>query len=190
MLLSLHERPYFLFPNVLERWSFQKNRTGIWSFLYHQERWYSFSPKMYHSLGGKWKMIFLKKKTKKKNMEIWYIHQIFRKDGFSIKIALEFDLSYIMRKDGISFSRRYDFFFRTKNERWFLKRYMEIWCFLYVGRGGISFSYEYEITLLPKKQRWSFPEKIHITFLTLLKKIIFILEKMILAFSVILWRPF
>ena len=35
--ITLHEKPYFLFPNVLKRWSFQKNRTGIWSFLYHQE---------------------------------------------------------------------------------------------------------------------------------------------------------
>ena len=61
---KLHGKPYFLFPNVLKRWSFQKNRTGIWSFLYHQERWYFFSPKIwYYSLGGKWKMIFLKKNT-------------------------------------------------------------------------------------------------------------------------------
>ena len=58
----------------------------------------------------------LSQKKKQKNMEIWYIHQIFRKDGFSIKIALEFDLSYIMRKDGISFSRRYDFYF--PNQKW------------------------------------------------------------------------
>ena len=43
---------------------------------------------------------------------------MFRKDGLSKKIALEYDLSYIMRKDGISFSRKYDFFFlRTENER-------------------------------------------------------------------------
>ena len=26
---SLHEKPYFPFPNVLEKWSFQKHRTGI-----------------------------------------------------------------------------------------------------------------------------------------------------------------
>ena len=26
---QLHEIPCFLFPNVLKRWSFQKNRTGI-----------------------------------------------------------------------------------------------------------------------------------------------------------------
>ena len=64
MLASLHKKPYFLFLNVLKRWSFQKNRTGIWSFLYHQEKWYFFSPKIsYYCLGGKWKMIFLKKKN-------------------------------------------------------------------------------------------------------------------------------
>ena len=34
-----------------------------------------------------------------------------RKDGLSKKIAQEYDLSYIMRKDGISFSRKYDTFF-------------------------------------------------------------------------------
>ena len=62
--ISLHEKPYSLFPNVLKRCLFQKNRTGIWSFLYHQEKWYFFFPKIwYYSLGGKWKMIFLKKNT-------------------------------------------------------------------------------------------------------------------------------
>ena len=55
--------------NVLNRWSFQKNRTGIWTFLlYYLERWYFFFPKIWsYSLDGKWKMIFLKK-----YMEIWY----------------------------------------------------------------------------------------------------------------------
>ena len=53
----------FFFANILKRWSSQKNSTGIWSFLYHQEIWYFFSPKIwYYSLDGKWKMIFLKKK--------------------------------------------------------------------------------------------------------------------------------
>ena len=28
-LLTMHEKPYFLFPKVLKRWSFQKNCTGI-----------------------------------------------------------------------------------------------------------------------------------------------------------------
>ena len=40
-----------------------------------------------------------------------------RKDGIFIKIALKYDLSYIMRKDGISFSQKYDVFLRTENER-------------------------------------------------------------------------
>ena len=31
--------------NVLERWSFQKNRTGIISFLYYLKRWYFFPRK-------------------------------------------------------------------------------------------------------------------------------------------------
>ena len=96
----------------------------------------------------------------KKYMEIWYILQMFRKDDLSKEIALEYDLSYIMRKDGISFSRKYDIFFTDgKWKMIFLKKYMEIWCFLYVGKGGISFSYKYEIILLLKKQRWSFLTK-------------------------------
>ena len=50
------------FSNVLKRWSFQKNHTGIWSFLYHQERWnFFFSKIWYFFYGGKWKMVFLKK---------------------------------------------------------------------------------------------------------------------------------
>ena len=49
--------------------------------------------------------------SKTKYMEIWYILQMFWKDGLSKKLALECDLSYIMRKDGISFSRKYDIFF-------------------------------------------------------------------------------
>ena len=42
---------------------------------------------------------------------------MFRKDGLSKKILLEYDLSYIMTKDDISFSRKYDIFLRTENER-------------------------------------------------------------------------
>ena len=61
-LLTLHGKPYFLFPDVLKRWSFQKNRAGIWSFLYCWERWYFFLQKIWsYPLDGKWKMTFLKK---------------------------------------------------------------------------------------------------------------------------------
>ena len=55
-------KPYFLSPDVLKRWSFQKNCIGIWSFLHYQERLYFFFPKIWsYTLDGKWKMIFLKK---------------------------------------------------------------------------------------------------------------------------------
>ena len=60
--IPLHEKPYFLFPSVLKRWSFQKCCTGIWYLLYSQETWYFFFPKISsYSLNGKWKMILLKK---------------------------------------------------------------------------------------------------------------------------------
>ena len=54
--------------NVLKRWSFQKNCTGAWSFLYYLQRW-SFFPGKHDifSLEEIWKMIFLKK-----YMERWY----------------------------------------------------------------------------------------------------------------------
>ena len=67
-------------------------------------------------------ILFFRRKMKddlfqKKYMEVWYILQMFRKDGLSKKLALEYDLSYIMKKDDIFFSRKY-FFLRTENERW------------------------------------------------------------------------
>ena len=53
--------------NVLKRWSFQKNRIGVWFFLYHQERWHFFFAKIWFFFtDGKWKMIFLKR-----YMKIW-----------------------------------------------------------------------------------------------------------------------
>ena len=50
------------FPNVLKIWSFQNNYTRTWSFLYYQERWVFFFPKIWtYSLNGKWSIMFLKK---------------------------------------------------------------------------------------------------------------------------------
>ena len=79
--LHCTENHIFFFPDVLKRWSFQKNCAGIWSFLHYQERLYFFFLKIWsYTLGGKWNMIFLKKYT-----EIWYLLQTFRKDGLSKK---------------------------------------------------------------------------------------------------------
>ena len=59
---TMHGKRYFLFPDVLKRWSFPKNYAGIWSFLYYWERSCFFFPKLWSdTLDGKWKMIFLKK---------------------------------------------------------------------------------------------------------------------------------
>ena len=49
------------------------------------------------------------------------------KDSLSKKITLEYNLFYIMRKDGISFSQKYDTFFTDgKWKMIFFKKYMEI----------------------------------------------------------------
>ena len=61
-------------------------------------------------------ILFFRRKMKddvsqKEYMEVWYVFQIFWKDGLSKNIALEYDLCYIIRKDGISFSRKNDIFF-------------------------------------------------------------------------------
>ena len=68
-----------------------------------------FSENMTYSLGGKWKVILLKK-----YMEIWYILQMFWKNVLSKKIILKYDLSCNIRKGGISFSWKDDIFSRRK----------------------------------------------------------------------------
>ena len=79
MCYTLHEKPYFVFPDVLKRWSFQKSCGGIWSFLYYRERWYFFFLKIWsYTVDRTWKMIFLKKYT-----EIWHFLQTFLKYGLS-----------------------------------------------------------------------------------------------------------
>ena len=81
--VSMHEKQYFLFPDVLKGWFFQKYCAGICSFLYYHERWYFFFSKIWSYLfDGKGKIIFLKK-----YMEIWFFLQMFWKDGPSKKIA-------------------------------------------------------------------------------------------------------
>ena len=176
LVAILHEKSYFLFPNVLKRWYFQKNCTGRWPLLYYQERWYFLFPKISsYSIDGKWKMIFLKK-----YMEIWYSFKCFEKMVFPKKNSTgiwSFLLYYVERwhffplkiwsycLDGkwkmtflekvhenvicssnapkrlpfqnrsrwntiflvlsgkmVFFSRKYDFFLWTENERWSFSR--------------------------------------------------------------------
>ena len=106
MELSLHGKPYFLFPDVLKRWSFQKNRAGTWSFLYYWEIWYfSFAKIWSYPLNEKWKMIFLTKNTRK-----YIFFKRSEKMVFSKRAAQGHDLSCITWKDGIFYPKTWYFF--------------------------------------------------------------------------------
>ena len=107
---TLHGKPYFLFPDVLKRWSFQKNCAGIWSFLYYWERWYFYFPKIWsypQTENERWS--FSKKYT-----EIWYFLQTFWKDGLFKRAALGYDISCIVWKDGIFSPKTWHFFLGQK----------------------------------------------------------------------------
>ena len=105
--MTLHGKPYFLFSDGLKRWSFQKIRVDIWSFLYYRKRLCFFFQKIWSdTLEGKWKMIFLKKKY----TEIWHFLQTFLKDGLFRKGCAGHDLSCIISKDGIFFPKTWYFF--------------------------------------------------------------------------------
>ena len=78
---SLHKKPYFLFPTSPKRQSFQKNCTGIWTFLYYQERQNFFLPKIWsYSLDGK-KYDF----SEKRKQKTWKYDAFFK---CSVKIAI------------------------------------------------------------------------------------------------------
>ena len=84
---TLHKKPYFLFPNVPKRSSFQKNCTRTWSFLYYQERCF-FPENM---------ILFSRQKMK---------------DDLSQKIYF-----CIFGKDAISFSYKHDITLQSKKQR-------------------------------------------------------------------------
>ena len=153
-------KPYFLFPDVLKRWYFQKNCAGIWSFLYYRERWYFFFPKIWsYTLDGKWKMIFLKKYT-----EIWYFLQTFWKYGLSkgCRAGTWSFLYYLER--WYFFPKTWYFFLNRKWETIFLKKYMEIY-FLCARTGVTNMAPRPSVK---KSQRWSYPAKIHLKVIDVL----------------------
>ena len=81
------------------------------------------------------------------------------KDNLSKKIALEYDLSYTMRKDGISFSQKYDIFFTDgKWKMIFLKKYTEIWYFLYVDKVVYLFPTNMKLHFCQKSKDDLFPK--------------------------------
>ena len=73
-------------------------------------------------------MIFLKK-----YMEIWYFLQMFWKDGLSKKNLTGTSFSFYYLETWYVFTRKYNIF--SLDGKWkmiFLKKYMEIWYFLYI----------------------------------------------------------
>ena len=105
---ALHVKPYFLFPDVLKRWSFQKNTRKYYIFFKLSE-----------------KMAFPKRAAPAHDLSciIWKDGIFFRKhdifpwaeskrrsfSGNTWKYGiLEYDLSIIIEKDDISFSRKDD----------------------------------------------------------------------------------
>ena len=92
----MHEKPFFLFPNVPKRWSFQKKSNWNMIFLVLSE-----------------KMIFLFPEDRQKRKEdlsqknAWK-YVFFKFDGLCKKIAQEYEYFCNIWKDGISF------FFRRK----------------------------------------------------------------------------
>ena len=126
--LSLPGKLYFLFPDVLKRWSLQKNRALIWSFLYYRERWYFFFPKIWsYTLDRKWKMIFLKKI----NGNMIFSSNFLKK--WSLQKEPRRDMIFLALSGGkmVFFSRKHIFSLGRNWGAIFLKKHMEIWHFLY-----------------------------------------------------------
>ena len=117
--------------SVLKRWYFRKTCTGIWSFLHYQERWFFFFFKIWcYCLDRKWKMIFLKKRKKKKNMNFCKGSKkiVFQNNGAGIWSFL-----YHQRNMMFSFPKNMILFFRWKmKDDLSQKKYMETGYFLQV----------------------------------------------------------
>ena len=148
IVVTLHGKSPFFFPDVMKRCSFQKHCAGIWFFLYYRKRW-------------KLKMTFLKKNTRK--YDIFF--KLSEKSVFSKGAALGHDLSCIILNNGI-FSRKNDIFsLGTKWEMTFLKKYIETWYFLCIPTGVTNVASRPSVK---KNQKWSYSAKIHLKVIDVL----------------------
>ena len=106
---TLHGNPYFLFPDLLKRWYFWKNRAGIWSFLYYRGRWYFFFPKIWsytQTENERW----LSQKKIKKNTRKYIFFKCPEKMVFSKRTAPGYDFSCTFGKGGIFPPKKWYFF--------------------------------------------------------------------------------
>ena len=152
-------KPYFLFPDVLKRWYFQKNGAGIRYFLYYRERSCFFYPKIWsYTLGGKWRWSLSKKYTEIRYclQTIWK-NRLFKRD----RAGTWSFFSYLKRRyffpDIFSLGRKW--------ESTFLKKYMEIWNFLCTSTGATNVVSRSSVK---KIQRRSYLAKIHLKVIDVL----------------------
>ena len=171
--LAQHGKPYFLFPNVLKRWSFQNNRSGIWPLLYYQQKWYFFLLKISsYSLDKKWKMIFLKKNKCK--YDIFF--KCSEKMVFSNK--LDWNMIFLVLSEKVVFFFQENIFFLwTENLSQEIHRTT-------IFSVCMNKCYKHDITLLQKSYKLFSPEKIHLNVIDILDRI---LERVTMILCT-LWR--
>ena len=112
-------------------------------------------------------MLFFRRKIKddlsqKLHVSMMFSSNVLKRWSFQ-KIALEYDLSCIIRKDGICFSRKYDIFSMAENERWSISKNTwkyDVFCIL--DKDGIAFSYKLWNYASAKKAQMIFSQKIHL----------------------------
>ena len=98
-------KPYFLFPDVLKRWSFENKARWTMIFLVLSGKMIFLFPKnMILPLRQKMKDDLSQKNTRK--CDIFF--RCSEKMVFSKRVVLGHDLSCIIGKDDISFSQKYD----------------------------------------------------------------------------------
>ena len=149
---TLHGKPYFLFPDVLKRWSFRKNCPGIWSFYYYWERWHFFFPKIcFYPLGRKWRS-FSKKILGNMIFSSNFLKRWLFQNGpprHMIFLALSEKM--------IFFPEDMIFFPRAESERW---SFSENTCKYDIFYVHVRVLQTWRRAPLSKKnQRWSYPAK-------------------------------
>ena len=121
-----------------------------------------FSENMILPLDGKWKMIFVKKNTRKYDIFFKCSEKMVFSKGI---ITLGYDLYCIIWKDGI-FSRKHDISsLEGKWEASFSKKYMEIWNFMCTRTGVTNVA---PCPSVKKNQAWFYTAKIHLKVIDVL----------------------
>ena len=97
-------------------------------------------------------------------MEIWYFIQLFRKDGLPKLSHWNMIFLVFSGKMVLFFNQKYIFSFDGKWKMIFLKKYMEIWYFLYICINVTNMISPF----CQENQRRSSPEKMHLKMIYIL----------------------